>query len=730
MKGRWIRLVLHFVLVIPLEYSLAQQQQQQGRRRQRKQDSSSATDHKKRRQRDQERLKRQRDRDGDQEKERRQRRQQQQQQEHDHQRHFDSTSSSSSNSVPNQPDFQEVWNQVVLMRSSSHGRPRSIVSGMISGIKSVTIGTVVGLGSFVGFPAAAIVFLLGERGRRRRRREEEDDESNESSLLTTTLLESSTKILLASLSGMVTGVLLGIPVFVVCGIHAAYSILMGTVATPFTVAAVLAGMDWDPTTRHWIYYTLEAEVQQLANYYSTNGNEEDPIDISLYQLLEVSSRATPKDIKRAYYTKAKHVHPDKNPTDSERAAETFLQLHSAYQILSDPERRATYDQWGLPSQGKEAEEDGMTLKINFCPRTFFIILFGSQQVVEQYTGELSISTLVDHGMKVAQLFMRMMNGISDTTTTTTTVQPERLVSMLQQLYHQPRKRQVDIALNLVQKLSTYPSRGRRSAQHQQKHQASVESFRAMAAHEAQQIAETPFGWVFLFAIGSTLQLEAAFYGGGGGGGSGGLSTRMTQMMQRGRNQKRLLDTVLTLLDSVRTVIAKKDDDNKNHNQNGSTTSSSSSSSSSNPNIVFSEEDWMTILPDILAVAWAYVTLDITHALKGACRRLFLDASISRTERQRRAQGLAILAEEFLQQGARLQDVNTTTTTTTTTTNKTKNGKRSPFSGTDQGRTEMAARVQVAVHAAQRKSQGEAMTSQDTEDMIKAQQRQQRRRQRQ
>jgi hypothetical protein len=155
-----------------------------------------------------------------------------------------------------------------------HRRPQSLVRGMISVIQSLTIGTVVGLGSFLGFPVAALVKEFSTPKGATTTTTDEDtstqqqwfesllglhDATTTTTTTTTTeairtnkLLESSSRILLASLSGIVTGALVGIPICTVCGIHAAYSILVGTVATPFTVAAVLAGMEWDPTTQHWI----------------------------------------------------------------------------------------------------------------------------------------------------------------------------------------------------------------------------------------------------------------------------------------------------------------------------------------------------------------------------------------------------------------------------------------------------------------------------------------------
>ncbi|HLS12736.1 MAG TPA: molecular chaperone DnaJ [Flavobacteriaceae bacterium] len=64
-----------------------------------------------------------------------------------------------------------------------------------------------------------------------------------------------------------------------------------------------------------------------------------------YDILKVSKDASENDIKRAYRRKAIKYHPDKNPDDSE-AEEKFKKAAEAYEVLSDPEKRAQYDRFG------------------------------------------------------------------------------------------------------------------------------------------------------------------------------------------------------------------------------------------------------------------------------------------------------------------------------------------------------------------------------------------------
>ena len=64
-----------------------------------------------------------------------------------------------------------------------------------------------------------------------------------------------------------------------------------------------------------------------------------------YEVLGVSPQATAEEIKQAYRRLARESHPDRNPGDP-GAEERFKELAAAYEVLSDPQRRANYDRFG------------------------------------------------------------------------------------------------------------------------------------------------------------------------------------------------------------------------------------------------------------------------------------------------------------------------------------------------------------------------------------------------
>ena len=64
-----------------------------------------------------------------------------------------------------------------------------------------------------------------------------------------------------------------------------------------------------------------------------------------YEVLGVEKNASEAEIKKAYKRLAMKYHPDRNP-DNKEAEEKFKEAKQAYEILTDAQKRAAYDQFG------------------------------------------------------------------------------------------------------------------------------------------------------------------------------------------------------------------------------------------------------------------------------------------------------------------------------------------------------------------------------------------------
>ena len=70
------------------------------------------------------------------------------------------------------------------------------------------------------------------------------------------------------------------------------------------------------------------------------------VELDYYEILEISKDASGAEVKKSYRKLAMKYHPDQNQGDKE-AEEHFKQVNEAYQVLSDTQKRATYDRYGV-----------------------------------------------------------------------------------------------------------------------------------------------------------------------------------------------------------------------------------------------------------------------------------------------------------------------------------------------------------------------------------------------
>ncbi len=112
--------------------------------------------------------------------------------------------------------------------------------------------------------------------------------------------------------------------------------------------------------------------------------------IDYYKILGIKKEATDKEIKSAYRKLARKYHPDLNPNNAE-AKKKFQEINEANEVLSDPEKRKKYDQYGKDwkyseqfekaraQQGQSAQSSGAGYSRNFSEgdfSDFFESMFG------------------------------------------------------------------------------------------------------------------------------------------------------------------------------------------------------------------------------------------------------------------------------------------------------------------------------------------------------------------
>jgi len=101
------------------------------------------------------------------------------------------------------------------------------------------------------------------------------------------------------------------------------------------------------------------------------------MEVDFYQELGIGRQASDKEIKNAYRQAARKWHPDVN--QEEGAKEKFQQINEAYQVLSDPDMRARYDQFGVAGvRGPGAGGPGPGMQ-DFDLGDIFESFFGGQQ---------------------------------------------------------------------------------------------------------------------------------------------------------------------------------------------------------------------------------------------------------------------------------------------------------------------------------------------------------------
>lgn len=406
-------------------------------------------------------------------------------------------------------------------------------------------------------------------------------------------------------------------------------------------------------------------------------------DREFYDLLNVSTNATQGEIKKAYYKEARKVHPDKCPGDPS-AATKFQTLGQAYQILSNEQTRASYDKNGKPDN-----ENAESMANEIDPTVFFNVMFGST-AVEPYIGELWIASVADLMMKD----MAEQQSEADMNEKFAETMAGRNASAEDSKLKQ-RKREVKIALHLREKIQPYVDG-----------LVTREAFIEACETEAKKIAEGEFGSIFLAAIGFQLEIEADEYIGNVSSfmGIDGHTARARKQANFAAANFKIMGAGIRAASAGRKVCkeveAVQQRAAEEQAKESSVATGEGATMQKTKEQIEAEQAMLAAkqledsLPTILELAWAINNRDISRTIKRACKKVFSDAGVDVEKRLQRAHALRMIGVAF------------------------RSSCKEDTTDIVKHKDNIKARAEVAVMTTMAKAQGQEVSEEDTEELIK------------
>ncbi|WVQ63383.1 uncharacterized protein L199_001536 [Kwoniella botswanensis] len=233
------------------------------------------------------------------------------------------------------------------------------------------------------------------------------------------------------------------------------------------------------------------------------GTDKNPIDLAYYEVLGLDSQCTTEEVKKAYRRLAIKLHPDKNRDDPD-AEEKFKQISIAYQVLSDPELRHKYNEFGQKNGGGVAEPAGGFQD----PEEVFGKMFGGDRF-EDLIGQISIGKDMKDAFQQqheAEAGDYMIGPTGKPMMTPDAMQRKMLRdrAVAEEKARVRRERVEKLAKNLVNKLNIYTEAAKGTED-----KLVGASFKEICRLEAEDLKEESYGTELLNAIGRAYQAKSA-----------------------------------------------------------------------------------------------------------------------------------------------------------------------------------------------------------------------------
>lgn len=345
-------------------------------------------------------------------------------------------------------------------------------------------------------------------------------------------------------------------------------------------------------------------------------------DTEYYDILEIKPDATPTEIKKAYRKKAMQTHPDKHPNDPD-AQKKFQAVGEAYQVLSDPDLRSRYDEFGkedaVPQQGFEDAAE------------FFTTIFGGDGF-QDWIGEFELLKNLSKGAEIIGDKEESTQEQSDATDVIqhdgksaksknsdklTKEQRDKLVEMENERRAQKKKQVEELSIKLDDKISQYLTA---------KKNEHLDEFNAKLNQEIEDLKLESFGLELLHLIAKIYKTKANNFIMSQK--THGFSKLFTGVRDKTKTAKSAWGILSSAMDaqSAMKELEKLDMDTMDDYERA--------------------EVEKFITGKVLGTAWVMSKFEAQGKLRDVCDKILTDKNVPTKQRLEKAKALLYFAEKF------------------------------------------------------------------------------------